>query len=164
MVKKIREEFDKDLKCADKEGDKETLTFDLQKTLPLLRIPTNIVYYKRQIMMYNCGVHSGKTNKGHLYVWVEATAGRGAQEVGSCLKKHAMENCPGIEDLVLWSNHCGGQNRNIKITLMLKHILANHPTLKKITLKFMISVICFCQMTRSLAMLNAILNPTKVLH
>ena len=89
-------------------------------------------------MMYHCGVNLGKTNKGHLYVWLEGTAGRGAQEVGSCLKKHVMENCPGIEELVLWSDSCGSQNRNIKITLILKHILANHLTLKKISLKFMI--------------------------
>ena len=33
---------------------------------------------------------------------------------------------------------CGGQNRNIKVTLMLKHIIASHPTLKKISLRFMI--------------------------
>jgi hypothetical protein len=39
---------------------------------------------------------------------------------------------------VLWSDSCGGQNRNIKITLILKHALASHPTLNKITLKFMI--------------------------
>ena len=102
LVEKVREEFDKDLKCAEKEGDKETLTFNLQKTLPLLRIPKNIVYYKRQIMMYNCGVHSGKTTKGHLHVWVEGTAGRGAQEVGSCLKKHVMETAQ-----VLRNWYCG---------------------------------------------------------
>lgn len=88
--------------------------------------------------MYNCGVHSGKSNKGYFYVWVEGTAGRGAQEIGSCLKKHIMENCPGVKKLILWSDSCGGQNRNIKVTLMLKHIIASHPTLKKISLRFMI--------------------------
>lgn len=47
LVEKVREQFDKDMECTAEEEDKETLSFDLQKTLPLPRIPTNIVYYKR---------------------------------------------------------------------------------------------------------------------
>lgn len=126
------------MKTAKDIENKETLSFDLQKTLPLPRIPTNIVYYKRQIMKYNLGIHSGQTDKGFFNVWVEGTAGRGSQEVGSCLKKYIDENCTGIEELVLWSDSCGGQNRNIRIVLMLKHILHNHPTLQKITMRFLI--------------------------
>ncbi|CAG9837583.1 unnamed protein product [Diabrotica balteata] len=71
----------------------ETFCFDLKKkTLPLPRIPTNIVYYKRQLRIYNLGIHSGKDNKGQCYVWIEGEAGRRAQKVGSCLKKHIEEN------------------------------------------------------------------------
>lgn len=92
------------------------LTFDLEKTLPLTRIPTNIVFYKIQLWLYTCGVRSGKTLKGHCYVWVEVTAGKGAQEVGSVLIKYLQENLtPQVTELILWSDSCGGQNRNIKI-------------------------------------------------
>lgn len=80
----------------------EVLTFDMEKTLPLPRIPTNIVFYKRQLWLYNCGVHSGKTSKGFCYVWVEGTAGRGAQEVGSALRKHLSLNLDlKVKELVL---------------------------------------------------------------
>lgn len=44
LVEKVREQSDKDMKCSAEEDDKETLSFALQKTLPLPRIPTNIVY------------------------------------------------------------------------------------------------------------------------
>lgn len=71
-------------------------------------------------------------------VWVEGTAGRGSQEVGSALKKYILENCLNIEELILWSDSCGGQNRNIKIVLMMKHVLHSHPTLKKITMRLLI--------------------------
>lgn len=34
------------------------------------------------------------------------------------------------EHLVLWSDCCGEQNRNIKIVLMMKTVLSSHATLK----------------------------------
>lgn len=64
----------------------EVLTYDLEKTLPLPRLPTNIIFYKRQLWLYNCGIHTGKKNEGHCFLWLEGIAGRGAQEVGSCIK------------------------------------------------------------------------------
>ena len=118
----------------------ETLTFDLQKTMSLPKIPTNIVYYKRQLSMFNFGVHSGSTNAGYCFVWLENEAGRGAQEVGSCLQQHIKQNLPPLtENLILWSDSCGGQNRNIKLTLFLQHILQNHNTLQAIVVRFRLS-------------------------
>ncbi|CAF4947233.1 unnamed protein product [Pieris macdunnoughi] len=103
----------------------------MEKTLPLPRIPTNVVFYKRQLWLYNCGVNVSSTNEGYCFVWVEGEAGRGAQEVGSCMIKFIKEIMrPNVERLSLWSDSCGGQNRNIKMVLLLKVILASHPTLK----------------------------------
>lgn len=51
-----------DLKRANTDEELEVLTFDMEKTLPLPRIPTNIVFYKRQLWLYNLGIHSGKGN------------------------------------------------------------------------------------------------------
>lgn len=116
------------MKNAEKDPDLETICFDLEKTLPLPRIPTNIVYYKRQLCIYNLGIHSGKDNKRHCYVWVEGEAGRGSQEVGSCLVKHFKETVHSAKKVILWSDSCGGQNRNIKIVLILKTVLENHPS------------------------------------
>lgn len=66
-------------------------------------------------------------------------AGKCAQEVGSCLLKYLGTHISDdVEELILWSDSCGGQNRNIKIVLMLKAFLHSHPTLKKITQKFLI--------------------------
>lgn len=62
-AQKMRKE---DMKNAEKDPDLETFCFDLEKTLPLPRIPINIVYYKRQLCIYNLGIHSGKGNKGHV--------------------------------------------------------------------------------------------------
>lgn len=116
----------------------QTLCFDLEKTLPLPRIPTNIVFYKRLLWVYNLGIHTGKENDAHCYVWVEGEAGRGAQEVGSCLRKHIKESLPpSVNKLILWSDSCGGQNRNIKIILILKTVL-EQTELEEIKMRFLI--------------------------
>lgn len=61
-----------------------------------------------------------------MYVWSENVASRGGQEVASCLLKHLEHNIKETtKHLILYSDSCGGQNRNIKISLMLKHFLAS---------------------------------------
>lgn len=67
----VRSRMTKDMKRAKEEEQTECVTFDLEKTLPLPRIPTNIIFYKRQLWMYNSEVNSGKTGKAYCYVWVE---------------------------------------------------------------------------------------------
>ncbi|XP_063226904.1 uncharacterized protein LOC134533326 [Bacillus rossius redtenbacheri] len=130
----------KDTEEAQQDISSECLTFDLEKTLPLPRIPANNIFYKRQLWVYNAGVHSCKTGTGYCYVWVENQAGRGAQEIGSCLIKHIQNHVGNnIKHLVLWNDSAGGQNRNIKIVLMLKACLEDHPSLQSVTLKFLLS-------------------------
>ncbi|KAJ8893405.1 hypothetical protein PR048_005996, partial [Dryococelus australis] len=89
------------------------------------------VFTDLALWLYNCGIHDGSSKNGYCYIWVEGQAGRGAQEVGLCLRKHLMEHLPeGKKHLILWSDSCRGQNRNIKLVLMLKAVLASHPTLE----------------------------------
>ncbi|XP_045503544.1 uncharacterized protein LOC123700387 [Colias croceus] len=134
----LQQELKNNMKLAKEDPTIETITFDLQKTLPLPRISTNIIYYKRQVWVYNLGIHTGSDGQAYCNVWVEGEAGRGSQEVGSCLIKHITEKLrDGVEHLILWSDSCGGQNRNIKLTLMLKALLNDHPTLKQISHRFL---------------------------
>uniref|UniRef100_A0A6P7FQ29 Uncharacterized protein LOC114331484 n=1 Tax=Diabrotica virgifera virgifera TaxID=50390 RepID=A0A6P7FQ29_DIAVI len=134
----LRDQMKIDLQLSKDDATLETLTFDLEKTHNLPELPTNIIYYKRQLNLYNLGIHSGSTGKGYFFVWLEHEGGRGTQEVGSCLKKFIADHLkPTATHLILWSDSCGGQNRSIKMTLMLQHILQTHPRLVKITLKFL---------------------------
>ncbi|CAG4943566.1 unnamed protein product [Parnassius apollo] len=109
----------------------------MEKTLPLPRIPTNIVFHKRQLWLYNCDMHSGKIGKGFLRQC--GIAGRGAQEVNSTLRKHISLNLDSkVKELIVWSDSCGGQNQNIKLTLLLFAVLVENDNLEKITLRFMV--------------------------
>lgn len=137
-AKLARTSMQNDMKEASTNPLLETLCYDMEKVLGLPKLPTNLVYYKRQLSIYNEGVHTGSTNKPYAFIWKEGVAGRGAQEVGSCLKKFIdLRLKEGVQDLILWSDSCGGQNRNIKIVLMLKKVLSEHPTLQTIYFKYL---------------------------
>ncbi|KAF2905031.1 hypothetical protein ILUMI_01143 [Ignelater luminosus] len=60
----LRREMNKDLLEAKNTAEVETLTFDLQKTHPILKIPTGIAYYKRQLNLYNLDIHESSQNQG----------------------------------------------------------------------------------------------------
>lgn len=73
-------------------------------------------------------------------MWSEDVASRGGQEIASCIMKHLQTKISSETDhAILYSDSCGGQNRNIKVMLMLKKYLSTHPHLKTITQKFFIS-------------------------
>ncbi|KAJ8874896.1 hypothetical protein PR048_022786 [Dryococelus australis] len=57
--------MNEDLKREQENTVLEVLMFDMEKTLPLSRIPTNIIIYKRQLWLYNCGIHSS-SNGGDI--------------------------------------------------------------------------------------------------
>lgn len=140
MAEYARQLMNKQFKDAKNDVSKEMecICFDLEKTLPLPRIPTNVVFYKRQLWFYNFGIHDSNDN-GYCYTWVEGDAGRGAQEVGSALRKHILCQIPsGTKHLSLWSDSCAGHNRNIKIVLILKAVLEEHPSLEDITQRFLV--------------------------
>nr|XP_022904007.1 uncharacterized protein LOC111416270 [Onthophagus taurus] len=138
IAKEARDAMKHDMELAKTDVKVETATYDIEKVLGLPKLPTNIVYYKRQLSIYNEGIHVASTNTPYCFIWKEGIAGRGAQEVGSCIRKFvdtflAQET----ENLILWSDSCGGQNRNIKIVLLLKAVLESHTSLKTIYFKYL---------------------------
>ena len=90
------------------------ITFDLEKCLPLPRLTTGLVYYKRQLNIYNMIIHVCNINveNGFMHLWPETVGGRGASEVGSCLLASTdwSKMIPG--ELIAWSDSCAGQNKN----------------------------------------------------
>lgn len=59
---------------ADRESaseDKNVSTFDLQKALPFPKLSTSVAYYKRNLYVYNFGIHSFNNATGYMYAWDE---------------------------------------------------------------------------------------------
>ena len=82
----------------------------------------------------------GFSSYKNLFFWIEGEAGCGVQEFGSCLRKYIENNITNeVENIILLRDSCGRQNKNIKITLLLKSILDELPHLKTIRLRFLVS-------------------------
>lgn len=61
------------------------LTFDLQKALPFPKLSTSVAYYKKNLYVYNVGVHSFNIGTGFMYMYDETVGGRGSQDVATCV-------------------------------------------------------------------------------
>jgi len=118
----------------------DVITFDLKSVFSVPRLSSNVVFHKRQLSVYNLGIHDCATETAYMNVWDETTASRGAQEIASCLRKYLTSNGNqgNKTELILWSDSCGGQNRNIKMALMLLQLVQD-PTMPytTITQKFL---------------------------
>ena len=121
-------------------------SYDCQKNLPLPKIPDQIVYYKRQVYMYNFTIvqgssHSCLTNENvHSYLWTENEYGKGSNEIASAvyhrLNSHDWSDSK-IKTVRLVADGCAGQNKNTIILLMASKWLVEAPAhIKTVELVF----------------------------
>ncbi|KAE8739086.1 hypothetical protein FOCC_FOCC015421 [Frankliniella occidentalis] len=128
-----------DKKKAQTEESVETVAFDLQQCLPTPNLASSIIFYLRQLWVYNLTIHLMSNGKSVHNMWHEAEGGRGANQVGSALYSFIMNLPDSTEHLILWSDTCGGQNKNSIINSALITALSCKKTLKIIDQKFLIS-------------------------
>lgn len=123
-----------------KTGEAYILTFDLQKALAFPKLTTSVAYYKRNLYLYNLGIHCFNNNTGYMNVWDEIEGGRGSQDIAACLVKHLKTYAALQKHAILYSDSCTGQNRNIKITLSLLKLVQDPETsIDTIDHKFLVS-------------------------
>ena len=138
-VEFVRDEMKKDKIIANEKN--VMITFDLQKALPFPMLNVGPAYYARKLYVYNFGIHRYPENfNAHFFVWNESQGGRGAQELATCVIDYLRRFAPHAEEITIYCDRCGGQNRNIKMCLMLLHYLSDPEiSVRTIDIKFMIS-------------------------
>ncbi|KAL4717613.1 hypothetical protein ACJJTC_000762 [Scirpophaga incertulas] len=132
-------EKQKDKERASKEKYFRCLTFDLQA---VLQIPSGLVgqlYYSRKLCVYNlCMYEAALPNNAYCFTWSEVNGKRGSSEIGSILYYYLSRYVPlDVSEVCLYSDTCGGQNRNQFVTALLLFAVQNIEHLKQIDHKFL---------------------------
>lgn len=96
------------------------MCFDYQQNLPLPHVPAGDLFYKRQLWVYNFCIYSGNTGKSYFYMYDEAVAKKGKNEIISFLK-HFFDIILDrqVTTIYLFSDNCSPQNKNHTLTQFL---------------------------------------------
>jgi len=73
--------------------------------------------YKRKLWTYNFHIHDTGADTASMFMWPETTAGHRSSEIASCVlqyfKNAASVNTQSARRLIVYSDNCSGQNKNI---------------------------------------------------
>jgi hypothetical protein len=93
--------------------EKVVAAFDLEQVLTCPRLTVGSAYYMRKLNVYNLTIWEMQSHQGYCYIWNESEANRGSNEIATCVWKWLLEkDHQGVKNIVLYSDTCGGQNRN----------------------------------------------------
>ncbi|RZF44217.1 hypothetical protein LSTR_LSTR003857 [Laodelphax striatellus] len=114
----------KDKERADSDTSYMSVSFDMQSVLQIPTSDVSIMYYMRKLNMYNLTIYeSPKPNQAYCYLWTEVNGKRGSCEVGSCLYHYIKNLSTEIKEISLYSDTCGGQNRNLQICALMLFLI-----------------------------------------
>ena len=131
---RAREEKEKDKEAARKDPSKHVVTVDLQAVLQAPCTNVSQLYYRRKLSVYNFTIYSLADGQGYCYIWDETEGRRGSCEIATCI----LQSLPSVvKEVTIFSNCCGGQNKNQNLTAALSHAVSTIPNLEKITQKFL---------------------------
>jgi len=112
-----------------------------------------------------CGVCDCESEKGVMCMWDETKAGRGSQEIGSCVPKFLQSKSSSAKHLIMYLDSCGGQNRNTNIACFSLHIVASVDlSYEVIDHKFMVSGHSYLPNDRDFASIENSKRRTQVVY
>lgn len=95
-------------------------------------------YFKNKLSVFNFTVFHEVFRKGRCYLWHEGIARKGSAEIASALMLCIGDLVDqGYQDVRLYSDNCGGQNKNRMLFSMYAHVAALHGI--KITHRFLVA-------------------------
>lgn len=135
--KAAQEEKERDKAKAKEDVTRHTATFDLEQVLSTPSNSTSTIFYKRKLSVYNLSIYSCGTGSGTCILWNESEGMRGANEIGTCMYIYLKSLAPTVDQASLYSDNCGGQNKNKIFAVALMLALNDIGHLKTIDHKFL---------------------------
>ena len=106
-------------KAKDKENalgeDLIVLTVDLQAVLLAPSLKASAMYYKSKLACHNYTVYNLTTRDVVCYFWHEGEADLGCNTFASCLVHYIEQSIGEIKNIIIYSDGCTYQNRNVTI-------------------------------------------------
>ena len=95
----------------------------------------------RKINVYNLSIYNLGNGSAECFFWDETKGDKGSNEIASCLMKYLLGVCAKktIRKIVMFSDACGGQNRNKYIAAMCHYLVNYMNTLTEINHIFMVT-------------------------
>lgn len=118
-TRKIKEERKKE---SEENEEVCCAAFDLQQVLLSPFGQTGDFYYSRRLKNHNFTITEISTMGTWCYLWHEGEENKGACEISTSLFKYLCEmKKQGVRKVYLFSDACGGQNRNRFVLIMLSY-------------------------------------------
>lgn len=96
------------------------LEFDFGQNLPLPKLNVTSQFYKRLLWVYVFNIYQHNSTNSALYYYTEVEGRKNANSVCSMLYDFISAYCPEeTERIVVFSDSCGGQNKNATVTKFL---------------------------------------------
>jgi hypothetical protein len=132
-----RKEKEKDKERAKEEEHVHTATFDMEAVLATPNSQVSQVHYKRKFAVYNLTMYSLGDAEATCYVWDESDGNKGSCEVATCLYRYLQSLPRSVTHVILYSDTCGGQNRNKYVAAALQFAVKTIKNIKIIDQKFL---------------------------
>ncbi|CAG5002002.1 unnamed protein product [Parnassius apollo] len=116
-----------------------SVTFDLQAVLQIPASDVGLLYYSRKLCVYNLTIHEATLpNNAFCFTWSEVNGRKGSSEIGTILLHYLLNCvCDNVTEISLFSDTCGGQNRNQFVAALLLWAVQKIDHLKVIEQKFL---------------------------
>ena len=133
-----KREKDSDKELAANNESLIVITSDLQAVLLSPKLNASALYYKTKLACHNFTVSDLTTRDVSCYFWHEGQGDLSANSFASCVA-HYLETCleqrPLVKQIIIYSDGCTYQNRNVILSNMLCHLSVKHSI--TITQKFL---------------------------
>lgn len=118
----------------DKKSSNKVFTMDVQGVLLCPKSNVSSLYFKTKLITHNFTIFDIQTKDGYCFLWNETEGGVSADCYCSIITNFLTRNViPSItddQDIVIWSDGCTSQNRNVTLS----NALLNIAILQKITI------------------------------
>ena len=92
---------------------------------PLRNIPVQEILYMRQLWGFTFCIHNIKSDRAKFYIYHERQGRKSPEKVFTFLLDYMTNELPQTVNLILFSDSCGGQNKNHTLTRFLRNLSDN---------------------------------------